>query len=304
MEICGSSDTIPRDNEFWEQLSEPAQRLLGRLAFLAPTPVPDWLLDVPVPTIPSEDARTALDELVAHSLATRIPRTGTLRVYRVGLAVTTRQGLAEALGWLDAAFPIDPYNIREWPRFNALAPHVENVLAEADRAGIPIPTAGLMQRLGGFFYSRSMYSRAEPYGRRALALVEAPHTVDVLAVAEACPDLAAVLHFADGSSVADALQSRDTAELQTSHRNLCSARAVARHNLAMLLRATDRLDEAAGYSRAALTITFVYRHRYGHAHELEASAIAGYTTVLVDLGRNRREIAAAIEAVRRDAGLP
>jgi hypothetical protein len=46
-----------------DQLSEAGRHLLERLAFLAPDPVPGFLLDVPVPDAEAEDAAAALDDL-------------------------------------------------------------------------------------------------------------------------------------------------------------------------------------------------------------------------------------------------
>jgi hypothetical protein len=55
------------------QLTDPARRLLERLAWLAPEPVPEFLLDVPIPEDEGEDPYEALADLAAYSLATRDP---------------------------------------------------------------------------------------------------------------------------------------------------------------------------------------------------------------------------------------
>src|SRR5271165_1949214 len=83
-----------------DQLTEVGKRLLGRLAFFAPDPVPMFLLDVPVPGAAAEDLREGLADLAAVSLATcgaapgdRGTRLGERRLYRVS---TRRAQLAAA----------------------------------------------------------------------------------------------------------------------------------------------------------------------------------------------------------------
>ncbi len=100
------------------QLSEPARRLLERLAWLAPDPIPESLLDVAVPGDETavEDARAALADLERYSLVTRARDEPTFTVHRLVQDVTRRSlkgdagraALTQALGWIDAAFVGDP----------------------------------------------------------------------------------------------------------------------------------------------------------------------------------------------------
>jgi hypothetical protein len=53
-----------------DQLTETGRRLLERLAFLAPDPVPRFLLDVAVPDTEAEDLQDGLTDLTSVSLAT------------------------------------------------------------------------------------------------------------------------------------------------------------------------------------------------------------------------------------------
>jgi hypothetical protein len=66
------------------QLADPARRLLERLAWLAPEPVPEFLLDVPVPEDEGEDLHEALADLAAYSLATRDPEEPRFLVHGLG----------------------------------------------------------------------------------------------------------------------------------------------------------------------------------------------------------------------------
>jgi hypothetical protein len=70
------------------QLTEPARHLLERLAWLASEPVPEFLLDVPVPETESGDLREALADLAAYSLATRELNEPRFSVHRLVQDVT------------------------------------------------------------------------------------------------------------------------------------------------------------------------------------------------------------------------
>jgi hypothetical protein len=165
-----------------DQLTEAGRHLLERLAFLAPDPVPRFLLDTPVPGAEAEDAVAPLDDLAAYSLVTRDVGSGTFLMHRLVQDVTRREleaagatmaRLTEALGWMNAAFDGDPQDVRTWPVLNPLTPHAEAVSGCADGAAIAEPTVYLTDRLAMLFHARALYGRAEPHSRRALAIAEA-----------------------------------------------------------------------------------------------------------------------------------
>lgn len=111
----------------FDRLSAPARRLLQRLAWLGPEPIPESLLDRTVPDLPEpkseRDRRDALIELETYSLVTRAAETPTFTVHRLVQDVTRRSlrndpgnaTLAEALRWVNAAFVGDPQDVRTWP---------------------------------------------------------------------------------------------------------------------------------------------------------------------------------------------
>ncbi|MBS0551988.1 MAG: DUF4062 domain-containing protein, partial [Proteobacteria bacterium] len=109
----------------FEQLGEPARRLLQRLSWLAPDPVPESLLEVAVPGEGAEPGAPfdALVELKAHSLATRAADAPFFSVHKLTQAVTRRAQsgeavpvrLVEALNWIDRAFVGDHGDVRDWP---------------------------------------------------------------------------------------------------------------------------------------------------------------------------------------------
>jgi tetratricopeptide (TPR) repeat protein len=246
-----------------DQLTPAGRHLLERLSFLAPEPVPEFLLGVGVPGAEAEDAAAALDDLAAYSLVTRDMEGGTFAVHRLvqdvtrrGMeaAGTTTTRLTEALGWVDAAFTGDPQDVSVWNQLDPLAPHAEAAVRLADAFGIAEPTGGLMDALGMLFHTKALYSRAEPLQRRALVLGEASLGKGHPSVATRLNNLAALLQDTNRLSEAEPLKRRalavDEASLGKDHPNV--GRDL--NNLAGLLRATNRLSEAEPLYRRALAI--------------------------------------------------
>ena len=167
-----------------DRLSASARRLLGRLAWLGPEPIPESLLEVPVSDLSeveeSLDPRDALVELATYSLVTRAAETPTLTVHRLVQDVTRRslrneaghELLTEALRWVNAAFVGHPQDVRTWPVLDPLASHARAVVGFADAAGITDPTTRLMNQLGLLYLNRALHGEAEPLMRRALAIDE------------------------------------------------------------------------------------------------------------------------------------
>jgi hypothetical protein len=72
------------------QLSEPGRHLLELLSWLAPEPVPNFLIEVPVPGIAAEDTEEALVDLAGYSLVRRNPQSQEFSVHRLVQDVTQR----------------------------------------------------------------------------------------------------------------------------------------------------------------------------------------------------------------------
>ena len=130
------------------RLSPESRRLLERLAFLAPDPVPDSLLDVAVPGEASDtDAYEARAGLYAYSLISGVTAedggTPGFVVHRLVQDFARRamseerraQALREALEWVNAAFVGDPSDVRNWPILDPLAPHALAVARRRTRRG-------------------------------------------------------------------------------------------------------------------------------------------------------------------------
>ena len=188
------------------RLSPGSRRLLDRLAFLAPDPVPDTLLDVAVPGEASEtDAYEARAGLYAYSLISGVTTEDGgapgFVVHRLVQDFARRamsdergaQALREALEWVDAAFVGDPQDVRNWPILDPLAPHALAVARHADAAGIVAPTHRVFNQLGILFDVKADYAEAEKLKRRTLAIHEASLGQDHPYVAISLNNLAQLL---------------------------------------------------------------------------------------------------------------
>jgi len=246
-----------------DHLTTDGRALLERLAWLAPDPVPEFLLDVAVPGVEGEDAQDALADLAGYSLVTREADAPRFLMHRLVQDVT-RRGMAaggtatarltEALGWVNAAFVGDAADVRAWPRLDPLAPHAEAVARHADAAGIADPTARLMSDLGALFYTKALHARAEPLLRRALAIDEASLGKNHPNVAIRLANLAQLLRATNRLGEAEPLMRRARAIGEASYGNDHPTVAIRLNNLALLLQDTNRLGEAEPLLRRALAI--------------------------------------------------
>ena len=261
--------------------------MLQRLAWLAPAPIPESLMEVPVPGLDAADADPfgTLTELESYSLMTRAVDTPSFSVHRLVQEVTRRNQcddgqrkwgrkfwnwvqeithrsqrdpahatLTEALQWIDAAFVGDPQDVRDWPVLDPLAPHARAVTAHADAAEIAEPTARLMNQAGLLLLAKALHAEAEPLMRRALAISEASFGADHPKVAIRLNNLAQLLKGTNRLQEAEPLMRRALAIDEASFGALHPEVARDLNNLAALLQATNRLQETEPLMRRALAI--------------------------------------------------
>jgi Leucine-rich repeat (LRR) protein len=150
-----------------QKLTDSGRLLLERLAFLAPDPVPESLLDTEVPGAESEDLRMALSNLAAYSLVSVDDAKCQFSTHRLVQLVTRRslhrrgkweQRLIEASGWIDAAFEGDPEDMRNWPRLDALWPHASALARRAHRIGT---ATRLSKKVADLFTMKIRYARRD-----------------------------------------------------------------------------------------------------------------------------------------------
>jgi tetratricopeptide (TPR) repeat protein len=268
-----------------DRLTAPARRLLERLAWLGPEPIPESLLDVPIPDLlepeAAETLHDALVDLVTYSLVTRADESPTFSVHRLVQDVTRRsvreapgdQSLNEALRWVDAAFVGNSQDERTWPTLDPLSPHARVVVAFADSAGIAEPTARLMDQLGRLFLNKASLTEAEPLMCRALAIDEVSFGAEHPNVARDLNNLAQLLQATNRLAEAEPLMRRalaiDEASFGADHPEV----ATDLNNLAQLLRATNRLTEAEPLMRRVVAIL-------GEHHPNSAGALSNLAQLL------------------------
>ena len=250
-----------------ERLAPDSRRLLDRLALLAPAPIPNALFDVPVPRDASgDDPYEARAGLAAYSLIAQarddFGRGAGWTIHRLVQDFARRaisdarqdDALAEALGWVDAAFAWDPQDIHSWPMLDPLAPHALAIARRADDAGVAGLTGRLPYLLALLSYEKGRYDEAEPLYRRALALDEASHGPVHGDVSRDLNGLVVLLRatnrFAEAEPLARRALAIDEATAGPDHPDAASSL----NNLAQVLKATNRLTEAEPLMRRALAI--------------------------------------------------
>lgn len=274
----------------FDQLDEPARRLLQRLAWLSPEPIPESLLDVPMGEEESgADPWIALAELESYSLVKRDADNPSFSIHRLVQEITRRQTqdpehsrLAEALRWLDTAFVGDPSDVRNWPVLNPLMLHAQAVIRHAEAAGFTVSVVRLISQLGGMYFEKSLYVQAEPLMRRALSIDEASFGADHPNVARDLNNLAQLLQDTHRLAEAEPLMRRalsiDEANFVADHPTIANRL----NNLAQLLKITNRLTEAEPLMRQSLAIT--ERH-FGADHPNVAITLSNLALLLNDTNR-------------------
>jgi hypothetical protein len=145
----------------FDRLNGGARELLRMLAWFAPDPIPESLLEVGEDSAASMDLREALADLEAQSLVTRTDQSASFAVHRLVQDVTRRnlrenggdQHLKSALRWVEDAFVGDARDVRIWPVLAPLAAHALALTRHAVAAQISEPTARLMNNLGQLYYA-------------------------------------------------------------------------------------------------------------------------------------------------------
>jgi tetratricopeptide (TPR) repeat protein len=274
---CRQSVAVTWDTTI-QQLSPGGRALLHVLACLAPEALPRdvveseagakaladgvKLLTGEAPLDP--DPVLALADLAAYSMVKWEDGNGAFKVHRLVQGMT-RASVAEQArdGWTLAALavvegylPADPLpgDVRSWPRWVVMRPHVEAVLGHVRGRAFEPGATGLMNDLGAYLHARCEWSQAEPLMRRALAIDDASFGKDHPAVARDLNNLAQLLQATNRLGEAEPMMRRalaiDDASFGKDHPEV----ATDLSNLAQLLKATNRLGEAEPLMRRALAI--------------------------------------------------
>jgi tetratricopeptide (TPR) repeat protein len=249
------------------RLSPKCRRLLDRLAFLAPDPIPDSLLDVAVPgEAPDYDAYEARAGLYAYSLITRVTTDdGGAPGFIVHRLVQdfARRAMSEelkievlrgALRWVNRAFVGNGMDARGWPTLDPIAPHALAVGHAADSAGITEPTARLFNELGVLFRAKARFAEAESLYRRVLAIDEVNYGRDHPNVATGLNNLGVLLQQIGRNDEAERFLRRALEISETALSPHYPSVATGLNNLAELLLEMGRYVEAEPLVLRALAI--------------------------------------------------
>ncbi len=242
---------------------------MERLSFHAPEPV--LAVDVPVPGAAEDsDPHAALDNLTAYLLAARDPEGETFVLHRLLLDVT-RRGLAEA---------------------GAEKQPLTEALGWMDAA-----FTGRAQDVRTWPVLAPLAPHAEAVAGYADAAGIAEPTISVLG------RLDMLFHAKALRSRAEVYSRRALAIALSSFPPHDPRIATRLNDLAQLLQDTNRLGEAEPLMRRALAIFLAFQRDTGHAHPYRDAAIGNYAALLAVMGKSEAEIAAALAALEREAGL-
>ncbi len=276
-----------------EQLSSEGLALLRQLSWLAPEPIPRALL-------PDGSTQDALVELASFSLAKFEEDGERFRIHRLVQDVTReRQSDEERDLSLRSMLEIfnkmkcgPPQDVRSWPVWDPLSPHLSTVITYADQYGITEPTNSLMSQLAVLLLAKASYAEAEPLMRRALAIDEARYGAEHPRVARALNNLAQVLQDTNRLGEAEFLMRRALAIDEARYGAEHSEVTIVLNNLAQVLQATNRLADAESLMRRALAIN---EASYGAEHP----NVATYLNNLASLLQATNRLADADSLMRR-----
>ena len=284
----------------FDQLSDGARSLLNRLAWFAPDPIPNAILEqMPEVTVDAaQNADDLLVELLDYSLAAR--EADSFVVHRLVQDVTRCQlrktgdiiPLRAALEWIDASFQGDPNDVRTWPRLLPLASHAQAVTNHADASQITEPSSRLMNDLAQLLKATNRLAEAELLMRRALAIDEKSYGLEHPYVAIRFNNLATLLIVTNRLAEAEPLMKCVVEIFEKTHGENHANVATVLNNLALLLQAMNRLVEAEPLMRRALVID-------EKSSGLESPAVARDLNNLAQLLQAKGRLADAEPMIRR-----
>ena len=266
-----------------EQLSLEGLVLVRQLSWLAPEPIPRSIL-------PDGPAQDALAELASFSLAKFEEGGERFRIHRLVQDVTRErqsgeerdQSLRSMLEIFNKAECGDPQDVRSWPVWDPLRPHLSSVTTYADQYGIADPTTRLMNELGLLLLAKASYAEAEPLMRQALAIYEAGYGPDHPNVATHLNNLVLLLKATSRLAEAEPLMKRALAIDEAGYGPDHPTVAIRLNNLALLLQATNRLEDAEPLLKRALAID---EASYGPDHPTVARDLNNLAVLLKTTNR-------------------
>jgi tetratricopeptide (TPR) repeat protein len=210
---------------------------------------------------PRPDPRQALTELRSYSL---IKRSGAMFTVHRLVQETVRSRIpVESSGewvqlvvrWLDLYAPNEnPDDVRTWPIWEPLLPHVVRVIELAEEHAVAPSAWILMNQLGALLYGKGLFRDAELRHQRALAISEQAFGIVHSSTCISLNNLALILRLSGRIREAADYQKRalEVAEIVFGARHPHVAACL--NNLARVLDDTGQLEEAEQLQRRALQI--------------------------------------------------
>ena len=167
-----------------------------------------------------------------------------------------KQWTTLALKLLNDYLPGDPPpdDVRSWPIWTVVEPHVTRIIEQATSLDIPEPAGRLMNSLGIYLQERARFAEAENLYCQVLALEEKLLGPDHPTVATCLNNLATLYHDTNRLKEAEPLAKRALAIHEASLGSEHPDVATDLNNLALLYQATNRLKEAEPLIQRALAI--------------------------------------------------
>lgn len=290
----------------WEKtfhhLGLTASAILHLSSYIAPDPIPEDMFEKNVSLVEEaigllSDERTrrvapqsvknAFSEMEAYSIITRQEGTFTVHrmvqeVVRVRIPGRRREWINKILKIVDQFVPGDPNDVRTWPVWDLLRPHVGQVIKYAIHVGLTDPTWRLLAALGALLHAKSLYTEAEPLMRQALEIEETLFGPNHPRASIHLNNLAQLLQDTNRLAEAERLMRR-ALEIEEASFGPENPRVTTHlSNLAQLLMDTNRLAEAEPLMRRALDID---EASYGHDHPRVAIHLNNLAQLLSETNR-------------------
>jgi tetratricopeptide (TPR) repeat protein len=243
-----------------------------------------------------EMTRWRLEDRARHGWFERMKRWLRWKLDRERHATNYRHHrLDQTVRLVQAAADKELEDVRYWPVWNLLAPHVRGLIdlvTQTDRPGFAEPATGLMTQLARFFNAKALHTEAESLLRRALDLDEKRLGPAHPELANGLNHLAQLLRSTNRLAEAEAALRRalDLDERHSGPDHPDVARDL--NQLGNLLKIANRLTEAEALLRRSLDI---YEKRADPDHV----AIATVTNNLAGLFYTANRLAEAEPLLRR-----
>jgi tetratricopeptide (TPR) repeat protein len=272
------------------QLTAPERLLLDILSWLAPQPIPLFLIEAKPLEESIHDPRAQLSGLSGYSLVRFDAGGDAVVVHRLVQEITRGRipaadrtnRLRIALNAVNAVALADARDVRTWDIWTPLAAHVQAVSVHAADANLGGPTARLMNELGLYRQARVQFPESEYLYRRAMAIYEQSHGPDHPSVATCLLLLADLLRQSNRLAEAEPLSRRALEIHQRLYGSHDPELAKSLMSLALVLQATNRLVEAEPLFRRAIAI---FEAALGADHPDVASALNSLANVLLATNR-------------------